>query len=377
MRTSCLLLAFVLANAIPAQGDHLYTVSTLDGMLRRADPLTGITSFAVQMVTTSAVNVQGCNGLARHPLTGVLYAIVRDTGSFSVRKLATINPTTGSVTIIGVLGDTFANLAFRPDGVLFGVTGDGAVVPETLYTVNLNNAVATFVMTLGNGNDGEAIAFGADGFLYHYSGLGVPNVHEIFERIDTFSGTITPIVMSGFNHDEVLSVTLWVGGNLLVVDRFDQRIVTNTNGAARLLGTFDHTSIKGVAFVPSPNTQPFLHPYGAGCTSAAGTIPLLAGSGIPSPGLTVQLDLILAPVNSAAVLGIGTGTMSLPIPSQACQVQILPVFPDLIPFTTSSTGTWTASFVVPPGLPPDLFGQVAVVDGGGFVVSNPLQVHIL
>ena len=42
--------------------------------------------------------------------------------------------------------------------VLYGVTGDGASVPETLYTLNTGHASAPFVTMLGNGDDGELAA---------------------------------------------------------------------------------------------------------------------------------------------------------------------------------------------------------------------------
>jgi hypothetical protein len=261
--------------------------------------------------------------------------------------------------------------------VCFAVTGDGAAVPETLYTVDLNTAATTFVMPLGNGSDGEAIAFGADGYLYHLSGLGVPNVDEIFERIDTFTHVITPITLSGFDTQEVLSVTPWVGGNLLVADLYDQRIVTNTNGVVRQLGTWGYGPVKGMAFIPSANTQPFFRTYGWACDAAAGTMPLLVGSGVPSPNQTVQLDMLLAPY-AIGVLGIGASTVSLPFPSPACQIQILPLWaPDLFSFVTTPAGTWTLPLVLPPGLPSDLFFQAAVVDTNGIIVGNPLQMHIL
>ena len=73
--------------------------------------------------------------------------------------------------------------------------------------------------------------------------------------------------------------------------------------------------------------------------------------------------------------------MSVPFPSLACQIQILPLWaPDLFPFATTPTGTWTLPLFLPAGLPPDLFFQVALIDAGGpggLIVSNPLQMHIL
>ncbi|HEX6813197.1 MAG TPA: hypothetical protein VF384_16355 [Planctomycetota bacterium] len=379
MRTT-LLLSFLLANAIPAQGDLLYSVCTTDGILRRVNPLTGVTASSVQMVTTAAVNVMSCTGLAHDPITGQLYAILRVTGSQTTRRLATVDPATGVVSVIGAFTDNFSSLAFRFDGVLFAVTGDGATVPESLYTVDVNTASATFVMSLGQGSDGEAIAFGADGYLYHLSGYGVPNVDEIFERIDTLTNVVTPVPLSGYNYDEVHSVTLWVGGNLLLSDINDHRVVLNTGGVSRLLGSWVNGPVKGLAFVPAPSTQPFFRPYGVACAAAAGAVPLLTGSGVPSPGLTVQLDLVLAPF-SVGVIGLGASNVGVPIPSPECQIQILPLWsPELFAFATSAAGTWTLPLFLPAGLPPDLYFQVALIDAGGpggLIVSNPLQMHIL
>ena len=84
--------------------------------------------------------------------------------------------------IVGPLAQNFAGLAFRGDGVLFAISGDGAATPETLWTISTATAQASVVQALGNGSDGETIAFAPDGFLYHASGLGLPNVDEVFER---------------------------------------------------------------------------------------------------------------------------------------------------------------------------------------------------
>src|SRR5262245_29365905 len=116
---------------LAAQGDFLYSVSSTDGLLRRVNPLTGAVISSVQMVTNNNVNAQGCTGLSCDPATGQLYAIMREVSQPAVRKLARVNPANGSATILGVLNDNFAALAFRADGVLFAVTGDGAAVPET------------------------------------------------------------------------------------------------------------------------------------------------------------------------------------------------------------------------------------------------------
>lgn len=374
---ACSLALGAVAAPLAAQGDFLYSVSSTDGLLRRVNPLTGAVLSSVQMVTNNNVNAQGCTGLSCDPTTGQLYAIMREVSQPTVRKLARVNPGNGAATILGALNDNFAALAFRPDGVLFAVTGDGALVPETLYTLNPANAQPTVVMTLGNGGPGESIAFGADGFLYHLSGCCTPNVDTVLERIDTATNTVTVIPLSGFAYFEILSATLLAGGNLLAADLNDALLVITTSGFATHVGQFAYSAVKGLALVPSASTQPVFRPYGAGCTAASSQIPLLLASGIPTGGQNVQFDLALAPANSFGAFALGSGNTSVPFPSPACQAQIVPADPNLMFFATTATGTWTATFQVPPGFVLDVYCQVGVFDGPTLLVSNPVQAHVL
>lgn len=100
-----------------------------------------------------------------------------------------MNPITGEAVTIGQLTDNFASLAFDEKSNLYGVTGDGATVAETIYLVDQTNGLATHFMTLGNGDDGETIAYNYDnGFMYHYSGWS--NSNQVWEEIDLNSQSI-------------------------------------------------------------------------------------------------------------------------------------------------------------------------------------------
>jgi hypothetical protein len=147
--------------------------------------------------------VTGTNSVTVHPnlappndaLNGTVFAILKVSG-VTGRVLATIDPDTGFATQVGNLGDNFASLTFREDGQLFGVTGDGATVPETLYLIDKTNASKTVAATLGNGADGESIAYNpVDNFIYHWSGNGT----VAFEKLQSqapYSGTTIPIIGS-------------------------------------------------------------------------------------------------------------------------------------------------------------------------------------
>jgi hypothetical protein len=135
----------VLHSGSPFQDDH-FTV----------DLVTGVDTN-VGLYTLEGFTVLGINGLAKHPSNGTIYAVVRVSGG--PRRLATLDPSTGVLTDIGSLGDNFSQITFDSAGTLFGVTGDGATVPETLFQINPADATTTADMTLGNGGDGEVVTF--------------------------------------------------------------------------------------------------------------------------------------------------------------------------------------------------------------------------
>ncbi|MCR9246883.1 MAG: hypothetical protein NXI31_17760 [bacterium] len=363
-----------LTTAALAQGDFLYTVTNSDDQLRTVDLATGGTTSSVTMSTGTSSPTQ-CNGLTRDPTTGVLYLAARFPSS-NARQLATVDPTSGACVIIGQLSERFAGLACRIDGTLYGVTGDGANTPETLYTIDKATAASTLVTALGNGNDGETIAFADDLLLYHASGLGAPNVDEVFETIDTFgTNTLTNVPLAGFDYDELTALTSFTGGNLLGVDLDDELVTIATAGHVTRLATLDHGTVKGMVWIPSTNTQAFFRQYGTGCATTAGAIPLLYGSGTPQAGMAVRMHLLNAPTTSFGVLAFGSSTGTLPLPSPTCQAQINPVFVTG-GFFTGAAGEANFGLSLPsPFAPIDIYIQVGVIDGSNFVVSNPLQMH--
>jgi len=114
-------------SAARAQGLPLYTISSFDAQIRTVDPLTGVTLTSVP-ITLAGRTVNGANGLAKHPVTGQLFAILQISGQ-SGRELVGLDPTTGVATDIGNTGHNFAGIAFRRDSQgavkLFGIAGTG------------------------------------------------------------------------------------------------------------------------------------------------------------------------------------------------------------------------------------------------------------
>jgi hypothetical protein len=259
--TSVVLLLFGMQLPGLAAAELLLTVSGSnigDDILRTIDSADGSTVDSSVVITLAGHSVKKATGLARHPQTGVLYALLRLEAPIQFPELVTLDESTGVATSMGNTGDDFSSIAFADDGTLYAVSGDGGAVPEWLYTLNLSNASGTLFLELGDGDDGETIAFNPDdGLLYHASGLGNQNnaaVGEIFETIDPDSLVITSVPLSGFDY-EGLSSLLYRDGAFYAGDlnpsgssRFFR---ITTGGVVTYLGDMDHVA-KGLVPVAVP-----------------------------------------------------------------------------------------------------------------------------
>jgi len=273
--TMVILILASISFSLTSNAQTLYSCASPDGgsnpIFNIINPNNGATLSTTE-ITLPGETVRGCNGMAKHPETGVCYMMVNITpkgeGPVVSRVLAVIDPETGVARAIGDAQETFATLAFTSDGTLYGVTGDGGPTPETLFTINILNGIPTFVQTLGNGNDGEAIGFNPlDGLLYHASGNGTANVQEIFESINPNTNMVTPIPYSGDTDaiTEIASLVKHSGNVFLAGDNF-KLLSISTDGVVAFIGDMDHKS-KGLAFdcvVPPipPSTVPTISEWG-------------------------------------------------------------------------------------------------------------------
>jgi len=196
-------------------------------------------------LTSSLGTVTGANGLSSD-YCGTIYIVYKHTGAPG-RHLGTVDPSTGVVTDIGTFTDNIATIAFDNNGVLYGVTGDGATVSETMYIIDISTAAMTLAATLGNGNDGEAIAFNPeDGLMYHWSGWGAGNV--IMETIDLGTFTTTPVTLSGSIPNNVGSAVYAGNGTFIASDVNSQEIIEITSAGVASATPNTTLALKGLSF---------------------------------------------------------------------------------------------------------------------------------
>jgi hypothetical protein len=232
-------------------------VASAAAQLYGVDPFSGTDNLFVLDPDTGAIvrsrditvpgrTITGANSITRDPTSGVIYAVVK-ANAVAGRLLITINPASGQGVEIGNLGDNFASIAFRNDGQLFGVTGDGATVPDTLYLIDKTDASLVVAQTLGNGDDGEVIAYHPpSNTFFHWSGNGT----SVLERISGNAPfTVSPVTNGTW--DEVFGAVWDASRNtFLVTDINSTMAFWSTSGVISNVQPATTADVRGLALVP-------------------------------------------------------------------------------------------------------------------------------
>lgn len=208
--------------------------------------------------------VTGINGLAEDPCSHKIYAIVKIS---STRVLTTINLTNGECTLIDTLNDRFSSITFTKNGQLLGVTGNGATDPESLFSIDKATGIATKIVNMGNGADGEVICYNpfVDS-LYHWSGGTC-----FYEKVKLDSPYSFTSISSTFSR-EVFGALLIAPDTFLISDISSQfkKVDTLGNFSADLATTPD--DIRGMVMpsVFASNKDTFCPKYDTVKIGAAG-----------------------------------------------------------------------------------------------------------
>ncbi len=198
---------------------------------------------------SSGGTITGTNGMARNPISNDVYVVFKQS-AVTGRLLGKLDPLTGIYTIIGNLGDNFSSITFSSDGRLFGVTGDGATVPETVYKIDTATGAKTILRALGNGADGEIICYNSDdNMIYHWSGGST----LVYEKFDTAGVTVTNIPTIGTTNGETFSACYY-GNNTFLTSNISSRFQTfKTDGTVGVqIGSSSPDDIRGTVLITCP-----------------------------------------------------------------------------------------------------------------------------
>lgn len=148
--------------------------------------------------------------------------------------LATVDVTTGTVSVIGSMGVQMTDIAFDPSGNLYGIGFTG------LYSINATTAATTLIGNHGIGG-GNALVFGNDGTLY---GAGA-SVTSLF-TINPLTGAATSLGNMGFASGGDLAFN---GGNLYLASTNNQLVQINLGsiGSTSAVGSFGVNGVFGLA----------------------------------------------------------------------------------------------------------------------------------
>ena len=211
---------------------------------------------------------------------------------------------------IGVLTNQISSLAFRANGTLWAVSGDGGSPAETLYTVNTSNAALTLQFALGNGADGETIAFHGNGLMYHSSGNGSADVRKRQRRYTsshTDRHSLGEMFAMGYNPTNGQLYGSDIASDLFTID-----IAT---GARTPIGFINGPNDnRGLAFVsgacPSPTPTPT-------ATATATSTPTATATATFTPTPTATATFTPTPTATATATATATPTAT-PTATASC-----------------------------------------------------------
>lgn len=147
--------------------------------------------------------------------------------------LGKVDVATGTVQTIGAMGAVMTDIAFDPDGNLFGITFNG------LYSINPSSGASILIGAHGVPG-GNALVFGADGTLYS-AGASSTGLYTL----DPTSGASNFVGNIGFSSGGDLAFN---GGNFYLASSANALVRVNpTTGAGTLVGGFGLSNVFGLA----------------------------------------------------------------------------------------------------------------------------------
>ncbi len=149
-------------------------------------------------------------------------------------NLGTVDTDSGSATVIGNMGAVMTDIAFDPDGNLFGITFN------SLYKIDPVTGSSSLIGSHGV-STGNGLVFGSDGTLYA-SGNTTSNIYTL----DTGTGANTSLGNSGFTSAGDLA---FVGDDLFLSAANGQLVLIDLSDLSNssAVGSFGVANVFGIA----------------------------------------------------------------------------------------------------------------------------------
>jgi hypothetical protein len=189
-------------------------------------------------------------GLAVHPQTGVLYGSTSHNSAASPRSLIRIDPVTGAGTLIGAFNvlsganpQTAADIAFAPDGTLYGIFEPSL---DDLYTINLTTGAGTLVGVASQSTAGSGLAYDTATGKLLWGGEGAQGSLLILDR--TTGTAVDGPTLTGSAGREIAALDFGCDGTTLFGVQLDDAggsnprptelvTINQTSGAVTVLGS--------------------------------------------------------------------------------------------------------------------------------------------
>ena len=207
-------------TGVMAQEILLGTTSGVTGDLYQIDPNTGVGTLIGPLID-NGFNPYAVTGLAFDSVNGVLYGSTSNNsgaGGSSSKELVAINPTTGTVTVVGsfTTTGTMADLTF--DTTTATLYGTGSL-DGNLYVINTTTGAAMAVgsAALGNSTAGNGVAANSAGQIFG-SPLGASGSLVQFNKSNGSAATVATLSGAPVSTGAINAMAFNSGGTLYGVN---------------------------------------------------------------------------------------------------------------------------------------------------------------
>lgn len=180
----------------------------------------------VRVLTLSSTALIASLSISAHAVP-ILWA------SDSAGNLGTVDVATGAVNLIGNMGKTMTDIAFDPNGNLYGIDFN------TLFSIDKNTAAATQIGSIGTGLN--SLVFSSNGTLYA--------ANSSLYTINTATGAAS--LVGGSNNYSSSGDLAFVGASLFLSSGYstsDSLMQLDTaTGAGTFIGTLGYSGVYGLA----------------------------------------------------------------------------------------------------------------------------------